>query len=149
MPDRVKNNNTLLGVDSNMNGVRDDLDIIINRNFKDYNERMAAREFVRSFKNWYAICDKKSHDSMIIIPTILEIESAIECLKFINTQTNVLLIAHLKLINKILFNNTARENCFDYYKELSSKYQSNVNNHSKCKFPIKNYESIQKNFKNN
>jgi len=42
-----------IGVDRNNNGIRDDIDIYINRTFKDYNLVMAARQFARSYENFY------------------------------------------------------------------------------------------------
>lgn len=45
MPDRDLNDKDALGVDSNNNGVRDDIEIWINYAGKNYNERMALRQF--------------------------------------------------------------------------------------------------------
>jgi hypothetical protein len=44
IPDEDENNKTLLGIDKNQNGIRDDVDIWINRTGKNYNEIMALRQ---------------------------------------------------------------------------------------------------------
>jgi effector-binding domain-containing protein len=55
MPDPSENDKTLLGIDSNKNGIRDDIDIWINRTGKTYNERMALRQLAKAYRDeWIA-----------------------------------------------------------------------------------------------
>jgi hypothetical protein len=42
-----------IGIDRNNNGIRDDIDIFINRTFKEYNFVMAARQFAKTYENFY------------------------------------------------------------------------------------------------
>jgi hypothetical protein len=55
MPNPKDNDKTLLGIDTNNNGIRDDIDIWINRTGKTYNERMALRQLARAYREeWKA-----------------------------------------------------------------------------------------------
>jgi hypothetical protein len=55
MPDPKENDKTVLGIDTNNNGIRDDIDIWINRTGKTYNERMALRQLARAYREeWIA-----------------------------------------------------------------------------------------------
>lgn len=48
-PDEDLNSQTILGVDSNHNEVRDDVEIWINRNIPDRNHRMSLKQYVRTY----------------------------------------------------------------------------------------------------
>lgn len=50
MPDLSENNSTLSGIDSNKNGLRDDVEIWINRTYSDPNIRMAMKQDHRIFQ---------------------------------------------------------------------------------------------------
>lgn len=56
LPNREENDRTILGIDSNKNGIRDDVDIWINRTALDYNERMAMRQYARTIQEDLRIC---------------------------------------------------------------------------------------------
>ncbi len=54
-----------LGVDSNKNGIRDDIDIWINRTGKDYEERMALRQYARASERFLYKCRYNQEDGDI------------------------------------------------------------------------------------
>ena len=56
MPNREENDKTCLGIDTNNNGIRDDIDIWINRTALDYNERMAMRQYARAEQEELRAC---------------------------------------------------------------------------------------------
>jgi hypothetical protein len=61
MPDEVENNKTILGVDSNNNGIRDDVEVYIHENFKGsekYHERMLAFQLAHYLQSSYRIALK-------------------------------------------------------------------------------------------
>ncbi|MGZ3808316.1 MAG: hypothetical protein ACXVCE_09525 [Bacteriovorax sp.] len=55
IPDKSENDKTVLGIDSNHNGIRDDVDIWINRTARSSNERRAMRQFAREQQQWLKI----------------------------------------------------------------------------------------------
>lgn len=50
-PDLNKDQETLLGIDSNHDGIRDDIELWINRKYKADEEIMAAKNYARTFKD--------------------------------------------------------------------------------------------------
>ena len=50
-PDLNKDQETLLGIDSNHDGIRDDIELWINRKYKTDDEIIAAKNYARTFKN--------------------------------------------------------------------------------------------------
>lgn len=58
MPNMDLNNKTVLGIDSNNNQIRDDIDIWINRTFENYNDRMAIRHKVNSLRELMIVGEK-------------------------------------------------------------------------------------------
>lgn len=55
IPDPKENDKTLLGIDSDDNGIRDDIDIWINRTGTNYNERMALRQVARAYREEWIV----------------------------------------------------------------------------------------------
>gem|GEM_PF-844689 len=53
IPTKEEIENQPIGIDRNNNGIRDDIDIYINRTFKDYNLVMVARQFAFAYENFY------------------------------------------------------------------------------------------------
>jgi len=55
IPDKSENDKTVLGIDSNHNGIRDDMDIWINRTARSSNERVAMRRFALEHQKWLKV----------------------------------------------------------------------------------------------
>ncbi len=58
MPNVDLNNKSLLGIDSNDDHIRDDMEIWINRSFETYNERMAIRQRVKALRGLMIVGEK-------------------------------------------------------------------------------------------
>ena len=65
MPNLFINSFTLMGVDSNNNGIRDDVDIWINRTGLDYNERMAMRQYAKTLTLYIESCAKNNKHEVV------------------------------------------------------------------------------------
>jgi hypothetical protein len=52
MPDMKKNEETVAGIDADNDGIRDDVEIWINRNFKTANERRAFKQYANVQMQW-------------------------------------------------------------------------------------------------
>ena len=76
MPDRKVNDSTLYGVDANRNELRDDVEIWINRTYKDQNIRMA---FKQKHKVFQRIMKAKIGDSSTSNKLIQEEYEAVQC----------------------------------------------------------------------
>lgn len=64
IPTEKELNDSFLGVDKNKNGIRDDIDIWINRTGKNYNERMAMRQLARADQDFVkAAVEKRESDA--------------------------------------------------------------------------------------
>ena len=59
IPNKEANSRTLVGLDSNNNGVRDDIDVWINRNALTQNESLAMRQYARARQEWLRVCEQK------------------------------------------------------------------------------------------
>ncbi len=57
IPSGDENSKTLLGVDANVNGVRDDIDVWINRSALTQNETLAMRQYAKARQEWLRVCD--------------------------------------------------------------------------------------------
>lgn len=60
-PDEEMNNATFYGVDTNRNGVRDDIEIWINRSFQTRNERLAYKQYQKALNREYANGEDKKN----------------------------------------------------------------------------------------
>lgn len=60
-PDADENNATFYGMDSNKNGVRDDVEIWINRNFQTRNERMGYKQYQKAINRLYSKGENKKN----------------------------------------------------------------------------------------
>lgn len=61
---KASENKSLYGVDSNKNGVRDDVEIWINRSLKTYNERMVARQYAGDLQYALEAAVKNTSESL-------------------------------------------------------------------------------------
>jgi hypothetical protein len=146
-PDDKENSSDYFGVDSNKNGVRDDVEIWINRNFQTRNERMAYKQYQRIINQGYVIekdtkyyleslerADKfsnKLHDSFLCIS---QIENALKQQhkkkEYDNTQKNV------EIIKELTFNSPFRRSSYNsFVHRIHGSYESN----NDCNFKIDKY----------
>ena len=62
MPDDDENDKTLEGIDANKNGIRDDVEIYINRRFDDPDYRRAFKQYAQMLQNWLIVSDRPAKE---------------------------------------------------------------------------------------
>lgn len=121
-PDLEENMKTLQGIDSNKDGVRDDLEIFINRNFHTWIERESLKNEIRGSLNFYLNYKTMSLDEFIIYQSNRSVEFS--CifygLKTLNLQSSPELSSYNNV--EAIYNTKQRELAYFYKeKELSGR----------------------------
>jgi len=146
MPDSYENNKTVLGIDSNKNGIRDDVDIWINRTGLDYNERMAMRQYARAKQFWLKVCTENLINEVVIAEN--DVVNSGTCLNAISDYRRGEWWYIERKINYITLNTYLRK-CDDFYFKNSSVV-SIINGskpHLNCTFQIENAENVINSYK--
>ncbi|MBC7540350.1 MAG: hypothetical protein H7281_16120 [Bacteriovorax sp.] len=146
IPNRSENDKTVLGIDSNKNGIRDDIDIWINRTGIDYNERMAMRQYARAKQFWLKVCSEN------LVADVMKAEN-----DMLNSGTclNALSDYHHgkwgylgKKVDLATLNINIRS-CDDFYNKHSTVVSiiNGSNPHLNCKFRIETLEEVIKSYR--
>jgi len=146
MPSHYLNHFTLTGIDSNDNGVRDDVDIWINRVGKTYNERMALREKARTLNKLLIACDNNDPNSVRALEDKNIGDSFCVTFMFLRKPG---IEEEWKILYNIVFNNNKR-NCSSYYSNNSSTsvFRDNKEAYEYCVFKIKNLNQMKSRYEN-
>lgn len=104
-PDKNENDETLLGLDKNQNGIRDDIDIWINRSAIDSSERQALRRYAFALQNQIKNCDLKKSQG-----TAPEVREAANLLAVVSDSKRIKGFAE-RAINELTFTTSARKKC--------------------------------------
>jgi hypothetical protein len=141
MPSHYLNHFTLTGIDSNDNGVRDDVDIWINRVGKTYNERMALRENAKSLTKQMIACD--NNDSESVSSLVQKISRERDCISFVILSKTGEEIIWESLFNVVRNNN--KRSCYSFYRHNSSTSMIKGENDLSitCSFKIRNIEIMK------
>jgi hypothetical protein len=148
MPTYFSNNMSVLGIDSNNNGIRDDVDIWINRTAYNYNERMAMRQFARVVQEKLKICDLRLNDKVDAM--IVHRSDGYFCLAATSDylrQENFIVGS----IEDLTFSTLLRRHCLKYYAYTPAVYERVVTSdfHKSCQFKIQNESDLIKKYKTN
>ena len=108
-PDMILNNKTILGIDTNNNGIRDDIDVWINRTALDLNETKAMRQFARAQQKWLKLCEDK--DLNEFHKTHIELKRSEKCLSVMSDYKRKVSNFSRDKLNLLSFNTEARKNC--------------------------------------
>lgn len=132
MPNSTENNKTMLGVDSDNNGIRDDIDIWINRTGKSYNERMALRQWARAEQYKLKVCMENDRPN-----------SSKSCQEAADASVCHLVLVKNKdffysdIVSNLTRNTSQRESCYKFFESAGCSYGLNKNNGTKnCKFDL-------------
>jgi hypothetical protein len=140
-PNETDNNKTLLGTDSNNNGVRDDLDIWINYVGLDRNHRFALRELVR--EEAARLKAGELNDSDIIAQSAKNFYDAQTCALFFERDLSVE-ESPVANVAKLIYNSKLRLKSYETYHSRSIVFKSNNeklngnNGYIVCKFQVEN-----------
>jgi len=120
-PDPVINNSTLLGIDSNNNGVRDDVEIWILKKYKDKHP-IYTEIAMQAGRAWQKVLEdpSKAKETVVLVHNSLACEGYYKvCAKTYND-----IVIKNDIVNnnykKKIFNNNARKNAFWEYDKLLS-----------------------------
>ncbi len=148
MPDPDENKKTVMGVDVNKNGVRDDIEIYINRTYADSNVRMALKQYVRAEVGF--INSVKFQDKKITMGELERHDRVLACLQFILPfdQSNM-----TENLSKVFYNVKIRDDAYGRSQHiLGPKSSSGIStseylNYDKyCEFKINDYDKVRENF---
>ena len=117
MPDRAENDKTILGIDSNNNGIRDDVDIWINRTALDYNERMAMRQYARAEQDELRVCSLSIKEE--ISKVVTESMNSSYCLNSLSDHKRKVRDRTESEIDKLTFFSKLRRDCRGFYDRNS------------------------------
>lgn len=148
IPDRSENDKTILGIDNNKNGIRDDVDIWINQTALNYNERMGMRQFARAHQERLRACKEKNKNEIPKVES--EVGHADSCLGAVSDyQRGGETMSHMIL--KIIMNTNLRRECPKYFDQYNYSFGGNGalsgSPHMNCKFVIKNVEEVIKEYR--
>jgi hypothetical protein len=167
MPDPSENDKTLLGIDSNKNGIRDDIDIWINRTGKTYNERMALRQLAKAYRDeWIAgnmayenfqkgpidVFNPKERDYNRMISGLVQksasadADATMGCMHFIFVEPRYIYEDVAKISDSLfkLYNNTAlrkeAKKAYYTYNHYYAVSEDKKNKYEYCNFTIENLD---------
>jgi hypothetical protein len=143
-PNESENDKTILGIDSNNNGIRDDIDIWINRTAFDYNERMAMRQYARAEQDELRVCenDLRGESSKVMSNSM----SAHGCLNALSDPLRTKGYSENR-IESLTISNSTRRHCLGFYDHSSYVSQAKSTEfHENCNFTIKGLESVIKSY---
>ncbi|MGZ3790117.1 MAG: hypothetical protein ACXVLQ_16395 [Bacteriovorax sp.] len=116
VPNLKANNQTLLGIDSNHNGIRDDIDIWINRTAKNDKEAWAMRGYSRELQKALKDCILKKALSGVEKNNLEKLENQLIKIGSMLRDPKDFSVSKLKLM---IFNNEDRIQCFKFLSRRS------------------------------
>lgn len=144
-PDESDNNKTLLGIDSNNNGVRDDLDVWINYVGLDRNHRFALRELVR--EEAARLKAGQLNDSDAIAQSAKDFYDAQSCATFFERDLKLEDMPTYNMI-PLVYNSSQRLRSYEKYHSRVIVYKSNnkklnvSNGYIVCKFQVEHLDNL-------
>ena len=142
-PDNIFNSKTIIGIDNNHNGIRDDIDVWINRSAYDFNENKAMRQFARDSQKLLLLCE--SENSRDIIQADIEQKKSEICLKKMSDYKRKFENYAYNKLKIILFNTEDRKRCIKSLNDQmdQNKYSSLTNSSNFfCNFEIQYYQNV-------
>ena len=133
MPDRNENEKTILGIDIDKNGIRDDVDIWINRTGKNYNERMALRQMARAEQFRLEVCDLNKYDKSSF--ACQKPADALVCMKTFYQEKSS---DYKEKIWNLTYSSRFRKNCLKFYEKNNCSFSFDLYKKEKaCEFNLK------------
>lgn len=140
IPEKATNLNTVYGIDNNGNGVRDDIDVWINRTAYNQNETKAMRQYAKSNQELFKICEKNDLKFIKIVNE--KIFKAEKCLiSHSDYQRREQDYAKDKL-NILLFNTNARKSCKENYLRQDEVKSINGDINFHCNFDLQYPDNV-------
>lgn len=135
LPDKTINSKTILGIDTNNNEVRDDVDVWINRTAYDQNETKAMRQYAKSVQELLKSCKEQNlKDIKVVQNKLLKAEKCLASISDYQRKESDFSKEKLKIL---LYNTSARISCKEYYLKHAEAQTISDDSHFHCNFDIK------------
>lgn len=142
IPNKDENSQTLLGIDSNNNGVRDDIDVWINRSALTQNESLSMRQYARARQDWLRVCDQNLLDQVIVVNK--KVENATTCLTMMSDYKRREKNYAKDKLELLILNIKSRIDCHEFYAKNSKTTPIAVgeNTNFSCEFKVQYPENV-------
>ncbi len=140
IPDKTINSKTILGIDTNNNGVRDDIDVWINRTAYDQNETKAMRQYAKSGQDLLKLC--KEQNLKYIKSMQNKLLKAEKCLASISDYQRKELSFAKEKLKILLYNTSERISCKEYYLKHAEAQRISDDSHFHCDFDIQYPDNV-------
>ena len=140
IPNKDENSKTILGIDSNNNGIRDDVDVWINRSALTKNETLAMRQYAKTKQEWLNVCAKQLAMSKVLVHK--KMNSAYNCLTLISDYKRNEKGYAVGMMELILLNNSSRLNCNAFYQGQPSHSEITQDANFSCDFEVQYPENV-------
>lgn len=142
MPETSLNSLSLLGVDSNKDGLRDDVENFINRTYSNFNEREAMKQIGRAFQSFLIGLEKQ--DMELVFSTQREkYPHALACMEHVSAYIPTLkinaVLENISVLRSWTFKTTpAREELFAKLVQILPDYNAQITSSSDkyCSFKV-------------
>lgn len=132
-PDLNEDIKTVLGIDENANGIRDDIEIWINRKFKSYNHRQALKAYIKAMNSATVMGLQKNIVTYSELRKLyVEKEQALQCYLVVSGD---LPSTAKKDLDKLYLNTYLRKRTYEAYINKVLSTQGHENNLQRIKFP--------------
>ncbi len=141
-PDKMINSKTILGIDVNANGIRDDIDVWINRIATDENETKAMRQYSLAKQEWLNVCEKK--EPKVINAVNLKLENAVTCLMALSGYQRKDSNFTINKLELLILNTKERLSCVDFYPKNATSNLNSIGTDTNfyCEFEIQNIRNV-------
>lgn len=134
LPDKTINSKTILGIDTNNNNVRDDIDVWINRTAFDQNETKAMRQYAKSGQELFKLCKNQNlKDIKVVQNKLFKAEKCLASISDYQRKESGFAKEKLKIL---LYNTSARISCKDYCLKHAESQIISEDSHFHCDFDI-------------
>lgn len=152
---------TIQGIDKNKNGIRDDVEIWINRTFNKYNHRKALKAYVLAKYNIMDMAARKSEISYEDLKKLyVDKENSFNCFMAVSVldMNRHWQIETIPRLNKVLLNTYQRKKTYEIYVDRLSSINgvNNIQNYKfsnngnvildACQFKVENRNLIYESF---
>jgi hypothetical protein len=140
LPDKTINSKTILGIDTNNNDVRDDIDVWINRTAFDQNETKAMRQYAKSGQAFLKLCkDQNLKDIKFVQNKLFKAEKCLASISDYQRKESGFAKEKLKIL---LYNTSARISCKDYCLKHAESQITSDDSHLHCDFDIQYPDNV-------
>lgn len=142
MPDKGENAKSLLGIDANQNGIRDDIDVWINRTALDRNEMLSMRQYASARQRWLKACAENNVSEVLVVKK--KMDNGLTCLTALSDYTRKEIDYAKNLLETLILNTEARKGCEAFYTANPKRVPFSMGGDAnyKCDFEIQYPQNV-------